>query len=262
MGALLGMADGGALHRPLHHPRAAAGADVQVAQAEFVADLLGVLVFLGADGVAAPAHDYLRLHARTQGAGVAQQVEDVVGDALGAVEVDAQAVQFVLGVDDVAQGAEQHLAGAGDHLAIDEGIRGRIDQFQAHAAVLLVDADLEVLVGVEDGLGVVDLRAGVEDGQGALAEELVHAPRAGFAQQLHFTLGEGFQAALRAYLGIDDDSSGHSMFPESDGGGPCRARPWGTTRQSGWRRLRRLFLSGHCEVTNSLRECVPGHASA
>jgi hypothetical protein len=37
--ALLGVADGGALHRALHRARAAAGADIQFAQAELVADL-------------------------------------------------------------------------------------------------------------------------------------------------------------------------------------------------------------------------------
>lgn len=50
---LFGVGDGGALHRPLHHARAAAGADIQLAQAQLVADLLGVLVFLAADRVAA-----------------------------------------------------------------------------------------------------------------------------------------------------------------------------------------------------------------
>ncbi|MNO83082.1 hypothetical protein D3C76_743740 [compost metagenome] len=81
------------------------------------------------------------------------------------------AVEFVFGVDDVAQGAEQHFPGAGDHLAVDEGVGRCIEQFQAHAAVLLVDTHLEILVGIEDGLGVVDMGAGVEDGQGALAKQ-------------------------------------------------------------------------------------------
>ncbi len=61
--ALLGVGDGCAFHRPLHHARAAAGADIQAAQAQLVADFLGVLVFLAADRVAAPAHHHLRLKA-------------------------------------------------------------------------------------------------------------------------------------------------------------------------------------------------------
>ncbi len=68
--ALLGVADGGALHRSLHHPRSAAGADVQAAQAELMADLLGVLVFLAADRMTAPADDDLRLDAGAQRTGV------------------------------------------------------------------------------------------------------------------------------------------------------------------------------------------------
>ncbi|MNS50243.1 hypothetical protein D3C72_828850 [compost metagenome] len=188
MHALLGMGNGGALHRALHHTRAAAGAHIQLAQAQLVADLLGVLVFLGADRVAAPAHHHLRLHARAQGAGVAQQVEDVVGDALGAFQVDALAGQLAFGVDDVAQGAEQHFTGAGDHFAIDEGVCRGIQQLQAHAAVLLMNTHLEVLIGLKDGLGIVDMGAGVEDGQGALAEQGVKATGTDFTQLLHFTL--------------------------------------------------------------------------
>jgi hypothetical protein len=143
---------------------------------------------------------------------VAQQVEHVVADALRGAQVDALAVEFVFGVDDVAQGAEQHLAGAGDHFAVDERVGRGVQQFEAHAAILLVNADFEVLVGFEDGLGVVDMRAGVEDGQGALAEEGVGAAGSGFAQLLHFTLRKGFQAAFRADRGVDYVSLGHAMI--------------------------------------------------
>ncbi|MNP49952.1 hypothetical protein D3C76_1441730 [compost metagenome] len=115
-------------------------------------------------------------------------MEDVVGDALGAFQVDALAGQLAFGVDDVAQGAEQHFTGAGDHFAIDEGVGRGIQQLQAHAAVLLMNTHLEVLIGLEDGLGIVDMGAGVEDGQGALAEQGVKATGTDFTQLLHFTL--------------------------------------------------------------------------
>ena len=78
--ALLGMADGGALHRALHGARAAAGADVQAAQAHLVADVLRVLVLVGADRVAAPAHHEIRPRLVVQHARVAQDVEHRVGD--------------------------------------------------------------------------------------------------------------------------------------------------------------------------------------
>ncbi|MNF33573.1 hypothetical protein D3C84_143910 [compost metagenome] len=138
-------------------------------------DLFGVLVFLAADRVTAPAHDNLGFHAGAQGAGVAQQVEYVVADALRGVEVDALAVQFVLGVHDVTQGAEQHFTGAGDHFAVDEGVRRCVEQLQAYTTVLLMNANLEVPIGFQNGLGVVDMGAGIEDGQGALAKERVDA---------------------------------------------------------------------------------------
>ena len=47
--ALLGVGNGRALHRPLHYARPAASADIEIAQAQFVPHLLGVLVFLHTD---------------------------------------------------------------------------------------------------------------------------------------------------------------------------------------------------------------------
>ncbi len=211
--ALFGVGNGGALHGALHYAGAATRANVQLAQAQLVAHLFGVFVLVGVDRVAAPAHHHLGLHTGAQGACVAQQVEHIVGDALGIAEVDALAVQFAFGVNDVAQGAEQHLAGTGDHFAVDERIGRRVQQFKAHAAVLLMDAYLEILVGFQDSLGIVDMGAGVEDGQGALAKEGVGAARAGSAELLDFALGQGLQAALGADRGIDDVSLSHTLIP-------------------------------------------------
>src|SRR3546814_9793683 len=64
--ALLGVGDGGALHRTLHRAGAAAGADVQAAQAQLVADVLGVLVLVAVDGVAAPADDEVGVGRRSE----------------------------------------------------------------------------------------------------------------------------------------------------------------------------------------------------
>ncbi|MCY1375588.1 hypothetical protein D9M69_630140 [compost metagenome] len=139
-------------------------------------------------------------------------MEDVIADALGAAQVDALAVEFVFGVDDVAQGAEQHFPGAGDHFTVDEGVGRGVQKFQAHATVLLVNADFKILVGFKDGLGVVDMGAGVEDGQGALAEEGVGAAGTGFAQLLDFPLRECFQAAFGTDGGVDNLALGHSMI--------------------------------------------------
>src|SRR5690606_23252363 len=94
--ALLGVGDGGALHRALHRAGAAAGADVDVAQAELVADRLGVVVLPARDRVAAPAHDQVGFDVGAQNAGVAQDLEHGIGDAVGAFEVEAgRAAAFV-----------------------------------------------------------------------------------------------------------------------------------------------------------------------
>ncbi len=140
-----------------------------------MADFLGVFVFFGIDRMAAPAHHHLRLDTGTQGTSIAQQMEHVVGDALGITQVDALAVQFAFGIDDVAQGAEQHFAGAGDHLAVDECISRSVEQLQANPAVLLMDADFKTLVRFKNGLGVIDVGAGIENGQGALAKQGIGA---------------------------------------------------------------------------------------
>ena len=207
---LFGVGNGRTLHRTFHHARAATGTYIKAAQAQFMPDFLGVFVFFGIDRVPTPAHHDLRLDSGPQRTRVAQQVEHVVGDALGGAQVDALAVQFVLGIDDVAQGAEQHLAGTGDHFAIHERVSRCVQQLQAHATILLMDAHLKVLVGVEDGLGVVDMSAGVEDCQGALAKKCIDAAGAGFAQLLDFTLRQRFEAALGADGGIDDLALRHS----------------------------------------------------
>ncbi len=64
-----------------------------------------------------------------------------------------------------------------------------------------MNAYLEILVGLEDGLGVVDVRAGVEDGQGALAEQRVDTARTGLAELVHFALGKRLEAASGADRG-------------------------------------------------------------
>ncbi|MCY1249787.1 hypothetical protein D9M72_633560 [compost metagenome] len=79
-----------------------------------------------------------------------------------------------------------------------------------------MNADLEVAVGVEDRSGVIDTRAGIENGQRALAEEAVDAPRARFTELLHFALGEGFEGALGAYGGVDGESGGLYCFHVCD----------------------------------------------
>ena len=90
--ALLGMADGGALHGALHRARAAARADIERAQAQLVADVLRVLVFGAADRVPAPADDEVRARLVVEQARVAHDVEYRVGDVgrIGEIETAAR----------------------------------------------------------------------------------------------------------------------------------------------------------------------------
>ena len=160
--ALLGMADGGALHRALHGTRAAAGAHVQAAQAELVADLLGVLVFLVADRMSAPADDQVGLGLEVEHARVAQDVEHRVGDGRGIAEVEAAAFDDLVGDEDhVAQHREHVFLDAADHLAVDEGLARRVLHLELDAPGLAHQLHLEILVAVEDFLGVVALAAGI-----------------------------------------------------------------------------------------------------
>ena len=172
--ALLGVADGGALHRALHRTRAAARADIEFAQAELVAHVLRVVVLDAVDRVPAPAHDEVRIALRLDHVGVAQDVEDGVRDALGAREVEARIVRHLeVHVDDVAQDREQVLVDTLDHLAVHEGVGRRAADVELDAAFTLDDLDVEVLVAFEQLLAVVDRTAGVEHRQRAFAEDLV-----------------------------------------------------------------------------------------
>ena len=202
--ALLGVADGGALHRPLHRARPAAGADVEAAQAELVAHLLRVVVFLAADRVSAPAHDHVRPHARAQQARVAQDAVHGVGDALGIGELDAAVlVHLAVDVEDVAQHREQVLLDAADHAAVHERRCRRVVQVELHAPGLALDADVELGVALEDRPRVVGLAAGVQHRQRAAPVQPVQAAARGVEQPVHFLLRQVLEAAGRRHPRVD-----------------------------------------------------------
>ena len=172
--ALLRVADGGALHGALHGAGTAAGAHVELAQPELVANLLGVVVLLATDRVPAPADDDVGLDASLQDARIAQDVEHRVGDAVAGIKVElAAGRELAVDVDHIPEDGEQQLANAANHLAVHEGAGRRIPQGQLHAAVLLDDADVEVAVLVQHLAGVVGGAAGIQDGQGTAPQQLV-----------------------------------------------------------------------------------------
>ena len=58
-------------------------------------------------------------------------------------------------VNDVAQHREQMFLDAANHLAVDEGVAGRIAHLQLHAPGLSAQVNLEVLVRLEDRARIV-----------------------------------------------------------------------------------------------------------
>ena len=180
---MLGLADHGAFHRALHGARTAAGADVEPAQAEFVTDLLGVVVLLASDRVPAPADHQGGGDVGAQGAAIAQDVEDHVGHAVAAVQVEAAAaVNFVVDVDQVANHREQVFADTLDDLAVDKGAGRRVLQLQLHAALLLNHADVEIGMLGEHRETVIDVAARVEHGQRTAPEQVVETVLAAVEQ--------------------------------------------------------------------------------
>ena len=203
--ALLGMADGRALHRALHRARAAARADVEAAQAELVAHELGVLVLVAADRVPAPAHDDVGPHARLQQARIAQHAVHRVGDARGLAQLDAAVlVDLAVDVEDVAQHREQVLLDAADHAAVDERGGRRIVQLELDAPGLAHDVDVEVGVAVEDRARVVGLAAAVQHRQRAAAIQRVEAAARGVEQPVDLHLREVLEAARRRDARVDE----------------------------------------------------------
>src|SRR5690606_17288334 len=193
---LLGMTDGGALHRALHRTRTAASAHAQRAQAEFVTDALGVVVLGSADGMTAPADHQVGPAFVIENPRVAQDVIDGVGDTGRIVQIETiGAENGIVNVDDVPQQREQMFLDAADHRAIDERARRRVLPFELDAPGLAAQLDLEVLVAVEDGAHVVGLQARAEHRQRAATEQLVDAATPRAEQLLNFTLRKVFQAA-------------------------------------------------------------------
>src|SRR5690606_29122564 len=136
--------------------------DVEPTQAEVIADVLGVEIFLAVDRVAAPANHQVGL-GRLQYARVAQQAEYRVGDAFAARQIAATLGPEVdRGVGQVAHHRRQQFGDAADDLAIDECQRRRVVKVDPHAPVLLVHLDVEVGVELLRGARVV---AGAAAGQ-------------------------------------------------------------------------------------------------
>ena len=131
-------------------------------------------------------------------------------------EVEPAALDDLVGDEDhVAQHREQVLLDAADHLAVDEGLPGRVLDLELDAPGLAHQLDLEVLVAVEDLLGVVAFAAGVQHRQRALAEQLVEAAGARVEQLLDLGLRKVLEAAARTDARVDEVGNDDAGFQES-----------------------------------------------
>ncbi|MND94411.1 hypothetical protein D3C80_866270 [compost metagenome] len=193
---LLGVADGGPLHGPFHGSRPAAGADVELSQAQLAAHGASVLVLHLVDGVTAPADHQVGIGAGQDRLGVAQYGEHHIGDVGGAGQVD-QAIGLQLGrdIEDVAQHGEQVLLDAADDLAIDEGVLGGIEQLEFDPALAPDHMNVEGLEALQYLFGAVGVAAGVEHRQRAVAKQLIDIAGGGLLEAIHLKLGQQVHAA-------------------------------------------------------------------
>ena len=202
--ALLGMGNGGALHRPLHRARTATGADIQTAQTQLVAHILGVDVFLAPDRVSTPAHHDIGVHVGTHGSGVTQDLEDGIGDVFRIVQVEQAAVlDLRSGIGNVTHHREQQFGDTGNDPAINKGLSRSLDQLQLDAPILLHRLDIKTRVSRQGGARIVGRRARGQHRQRTAAQEFVQAAIAGILQAADFMAGKDIQACAGINARID-----------------------------------------------------------
>ena len=199
------MADRSPFHRALHRARPAAGADIQAAQSQLVADLFGIVVLLAADGVAAPADHPFWIGTRVQNVGVAQDMEHRIGHSRRIIQVEVGIPLDLVGdVDHIAQHGKKVLVDPLDHASVDKRAGRCIRYLQLDAPLLLHDANIESRIALQQLLAVIQVTAAAEYRQRAVAEQAVQ-PALGVVQQFaHLHLGEYIQMAMRGDQCIDD----------------------------------------------------------
>src|SRR5690606_23271593 len=161
-------------------------ADVQAAQAQLVADVLGVLVLVAVDRVAAPAHHQVRFP-RLQQARVAEQAEHHVGDAGGSLQFAGVLRPELDGR--VCQVAHEHEHGGGV-------------PSDAHRAVLLAHVNIDVGVQLLRSARVVDVAAAGEHRQRGAGQQVMDAS-GGVGQARDLFPREDVQSAARVYSCVD-----------------------------------------------------------
>src|SRR5690606_3561215 len=102
--ALFGVGDGGAFHWAFHRTRPAARANIQSAQAEFIAHFLGVLILRFANTVAAPANNQIGFAVVFEDTSVSYNMEHTVGNTRRAAKINvAVFLEFIVDINQVPQ---------------------------------------------------------------------------------------------------------------------------------------------------------------
>jgi hypothetical protein len=173
-------------------------------QPEFVAYFFRVVVFEAANRMAAPANHQIRPHLQFQHPRVAQDVKYGVGNARRRIQIKSAALNdFVRDEHHIAQHGEQMILETADHHPVDERGRRRILDLELDAPSLAHDAQLEIAVLFEYDPCIVDIAAGIQDRQRALAKQRVQAALTGIQQFGDLLLGEVLQAAFGGHPRID-----------------------------------------------------------
>ena len=161
----------------------------------------------------APAGDEVGIGQCAQDAGVAQDVEDGIGDAFRCRLVELRVAAYLVAkIDDVAQHGEEVFLDALDHLAVDEGAGGRAGDVELDAALAVDQADVEGLVAFEQFLAVVGLVAAVQHGKRAVPQEFVQTAVAAVEKAGGFGAREYVHPAGGGDLGVDDVVSHGGCF--------------------------------------------------
>ena len=159
----------------------------------------------------APAHDQVGINIRAQHASVAQYVEYGVGDAFRGFQIEAATFELGGDIDDVADDREQQFVDAPDDLAIDEGMRRRMGQFELHAAILLEYLDLEIRIQLDSCARIIGDEALGQHGERTTAQQLMQAACTGVAQACDLPARQYVEAGRRSDARADGRRRGGGL---------------------------------------------------
>ena len=128
-----------------------------------------------------------------------------IGNRRRLLQVKARALfDLVRDEHHITQHRKQVFLDAADHLPVHKRAGRGVADIQAYTPGMAHDMHIEVLVAVEEFLGVVAVAAGVQDRERALAKQRMDTAATGVEQDLDFGLRQVFKAAARADTCVDN----------------------------------------------------------